>query len=114
MKIKTVSTFYARMKGLLGTNYCQLDFDALHLLPCKGVHTYGMNYPLDIAFLDRRKVVLSTQRCVEPNRLCASPRGTHSVVERPTSPLPWLKAGDRLSFDAGEIAAIYYADQSEN
>ena len=96
MKVKTVTSYYARMKGLLGTVQHQLDFDALHLLPCKGVHTFGMKYAIDIVFLDCRGEVIMQKRNLVPNRVCPSPKGTHSVVERPTSTLPWLQRGDRI------------------
>jgi len=96
MKIKTVTSYYARMKGLLGTSQHQLDFDALHLLPCKGVHTFGMKYAIDLAFLNCRGEVIMQLRNFSPNRICPSPKDTHSVVERPTSALPWLQLGDRI------------------
>jgi len=94
MKIKTSDTYYTRMKGLLGTNRHNLDFDALHIVPCCGVHTFGMKYEIDIAYLDVAGTVLRTRRGVAPNRVCASPEDTHSVLERPSSGLPWLVCGD--------------------
>ena len=96
MKIKTVNTYYARMKGLLGTSQHQLEFDALHLIPCRGVHTFGMKYPLDLAFLDGRGEVIACKRNVPPSKVFSSPRGTRSVLERPADPCPWLKPGDYI------------------
>ena len=96
MKIKTVSTYYARMKGLLGTSQHQLEFDALHLIPCRGVHTYGMKYSLDLAFLNKKGEVIACKRNVPPNEACSSPKGTRSVLERPASPCPWLQPGDYI------------------
>ncbi|MCL2679980.1 MAG: DUF192 domain-containing protein [Coriobacteriia bacterium] len=97
MNIKTATTHYDRMKGLLGTRQHQLDFDALHLIPCKGVHTFGMKYALDLAFLDRRGRVIALRRNIAPNRMCQSPPGTKSVLERPTSKSRWLKPGEHLA-----------------
>ena len=97
MKVKTVSTYYGRMRGLLGTSQHQLDFDAMHLVPCKGVHTFGMKYSLDLAFLDSQGKVIALRRDVPPNKVCNSPKGTHSVLERPSSIRPWLDVGDYIA-----------------
>jgi len=96
MKVQAVTTYYARMKGLLGTSQDQLDYDAMHLVPCKGVHTFGMSYALDLAFLDGERKVIATSMNVAPNRLCSSPKGTRSVLERPASESFWLRPGDYI------------------
>ena len=47
----------ARARGLLGRD----DFDgALLLQPAKSVHTFGMRFPIDVAFVDNNLVVLRT------------------------------------------------------
>jgi len=47
----------ARARGLLGRD----DFDgALLLQPAKSVHTFGMRFPIDVAFVDKNLVVLRT------------------------------------------------------
>lgn len=47
----------ARARGLLGRD----DFDgALLLQPAKSVHTFGMRFPIDVAFVDKSLVVLRT------------------------------------------------------
>jgi hypothetical protein len=44
-----------RVRGLRGRD----DFEgALMLRPCRQVHTFGMRFPLDVAFCDRSGVVL--------------------------------------------------------
>lgn len=44
-----------RSKGLLGRE----DFEgALILRPCRQVHTFGMKFPIDVAFCDRYGFVL--------------------------------------------------------
>ncbi|MCL2379228.1 MAG: DUF192 domain-containing protein [Coriobacteriia bacterium] len=96
MKVKTVTSYYGRMKGLLGTRQHQLNFDVLHLIPCKGVHTFGMQYALDLAFLNRQGQVIALYRNVVPNRVCQSPPKTHSVLERPASKNAWLLVGDHI------------------
>lgn len=47
----------ARRKGLLGRDH--LD-GALVLRPCRWVHTIGMRFPIDVAYLDENGVVVKT------------------------------------------------------
>lgn len=51
------STRRQRRKGLLGRD--GLD-GALVLRPCRAVHTIGMRFPIDVAYLDGDGVVLKT------------------------------------------------------
>ena len=46
---------HARGKGLLGRDGVE---GALLLQPAKSVHTLGMRFPIDVAFLDKDMVVL--------------------------------------------------------
>lgn len=47
----------ARRKGLLGRDSLQ---GALALRPCRWVHTLGMKFPIDVAFLSDDGVVVKT------------------------------------------------------
>jgi hypothetical protein len=49
----------ARRNGLLGRDGFE---GALVLRPCRWVHTIGLRFPLDVAFLDDEGVVLKTVR----------------------------------------------------
>jgi uncharacterized membrane protein (UPF0127 family) len=96
MKIKTATTFWERLRGLLGTDANQLNFDVLHLKPCTDIHTFGMRYPLDVAFLNCHNRVIGIRRRICPNRFCSAPFGTVSVLERPALRQAWFKKGDIL------------------
>jgi uncharacterized protein len=53
------------------------------LIPrCHSVHTFGMRFALDIAFLDSAGEVISCRRAVPPARVAAG-RGAASVLEVP-------------------------------
>jgi len=98
MKIVEASSFGARLRGLLGTQAGDIDFDLLHLKPCKSIHTFGMNYALDVAFLDSKGRVIKVCRNLPPCRLCSAPRRTASVLERPAQPEQrrWLFPGQSV------------------
>ena len=62
------ATGAAKRRGLLGTTH--LDAGAgMYLVPCQWVHTFGMRYPIDVAFLNRDGRVLAVHHALRPNRL---------------------------------------------
>lgn len=83
MKIVKAQGFVARLIGWLGRRKACPD-EALWLVPCRGVHTLGMRFSIDLVFLDRGGRVLRIDESVKPWR-CRWHRQAYSVVE--------LKAG---------------------
>ncbi len=59
------STHRARRNGLSGREQFE---GALVLTPCRHVHTFGMRFPIDIAFCDGSGRVLAMQ-CLSPRRV---------------------------------------------
>jgi uncharacterized membrane protein (UPF0127 family) len=53
---------------------------ALRIDPCRSVHTFGMRFPLDLVFLDKRGEVARIAEAVRPRRLVTCLRA-RSVVE---------------------------------
>lgn len=49
-----------RTQGLLGHRDSGAVIGALVLRPCRQIHTIGMRFPIDVAFCDRKGVVLRT------------------------------------------------------
>lgn len=88
-----------RAKGLLGTNEAWGQGQrVLVIAPCKSVHTFGMRYALDIAFVNEQGIVLRSVHDVEPGRLLAC-RKAAFVLERPhDAVIAWPEAGAQLSF----------------
>lgn len=71
-QIELSRTPLRRLRGLLGRN--ALD-GALLLSPCNSVHTFGMRFDIDVAFVTRDLVVLDVitmrrQRVSLPRRHC--------------------------------------------
>jgi len=90
-----------RRKGLLGRERLA-EGEGLWIVPCEAVHTFWMQFPIDLIYLDRKHQVVKTRSNVRPWRLSACLRA-HSVVElaagviRGTHTMP----GDRLSLESG-------------
>lgn len=97
-RIMIASSFMSRARGLLGTRVEQADERTLLVLaPCKSIHTFGMRYRLDIAFLDKRGNVLRSELGVSPGRMLLC-WGSFFVLERPHAKTPWLSKGDLAPF----------------
>lgn len=90
--MRLLTGWFEKMRGLLGT---RVDAEPVILAGCGSIHTVGMRYPIDVAFVSERGEVLRTCRKVWPGRF-VSCHGARAVVERPASDEPWVRAGDRL------------------
>ena len=92
--VEVAESFWARSRGLLGRS----GYDGAFLLPhTRAVHTLGMRFPLDVAFLDRELTVVGVTRMV-PWRMGLPRWGGRSVLEASAGAFDrWhLAAGDRL------------------
>ena len=90
---KTQSTL-ERTRGLLGTSELPED-EGLWITPCNSIHTFGMRYPLDIIYLDKKRQIKKIIPNIKPRRLSLSLLAS-SVIE--------LRAGtiDKLSLKKGD------------
>lgn len=56
-RIETARGFIAQLKGLIGRR--KFECGSAMILPrCKQVHTYFMQFPIDILFINREQVVI--------------------------------------------------------
>ena len=54
----------------------------LWIVPCEAVHTFGMNFPIDVLFLSKKRQVLKVRHTM-PRRRIAMCLRAHSVLELP-------------------------------
>ncbi len=75
---------WSRLRGLLGRAPLRAAAaQALWLVPCAGVHTFGMSYPLDIVFLDRDNRVIDCCENLRPWRARQCHGARHTVELAP-------------------------------
>lgn len=96
IQVKVLTGFWPRLRGLLGTRIGDPELMPILMERCKSIHTFGMRYSLDVAFINERGYVVRSQRKVVPGRHLRS-RVAKSVLERPAAQEPWPLAGQRLS-----------------
>lgn len=86
-----------RMVGLLGRRTLATG-SGLLIVPSQAIHTFGMAFPIDVAFLDKKYKVLGTRAAVRPNRMTRVFWRAHSVLELPAGTLAETRTaqGDQL------------------
>ena len=92
VEVRVLCSWAEKLKGLLGTGR---GAGAVMLTRCSSVHTFGMGYAIDLAFVGERGEVLKALLSVGPGR-AASCEGASCVLERPTAAEPWLAEGEHL------------------
>jgi len=100
-ELELADTSWARLKGLLGRK--PEEFAAgrgLWIVPSQGVHTIGMNFPIDVAYLDKKRRVIHLYHRLQPHRIAALKLGARSVIELPAGSLA------RARTDVGDVLEI--------
>jgi len=87
-----------RSKGLLGRKGLGPG-EGMWIIPCEAVHTFFMQFPIDLIYLDRKLRVKKTRMSVPAWRLSAC-LSAHSVVELPAGTINESRTekGDLLEF----------------
>ena len=95
--VAIAESVFKRMKGLLGRKELNRG-ESLWIRPCKSIHTVGMRFPIDVAFLDKRNVVIAVKCNFPPNRLSGLYFDAASVLELPAGTLAAaeVNVGDRV------------------
>lgn len=74
------NTFPTRLKGLMGRKTLPQDTGLL-LEPCDSVHTFHMQFPIDVIFLDQENKVMHIEHSLKPNQMGKRIRGAKKVLE---------------------------------
>lgn len=99
-KLETANSTWARIKGLLGRKSMDAD-EALWIPSCNSIHTFFMNFPIDVAFVDKHLTVTKIIPNLRPGRLAFATLRTRDVFEFPSGSLSdeKLAIGDQLHVD---------------
>lgn len=97
--VRVADTHWARLRGLIGTTEPKFQMgQALWIVPCRGVHTFAMRFPLDVIYLDSRGSVIELLRNIPPWRVAPMRMRAASVLELPVGAIrdSATEAGDRI------------------
>lgn len=98
-RITAADTSEKRRTGLLKHDGLGAG-EGLWIVPCEGVHTFGMKFAIDIVYVNRKKQVVKVRPNMVRRRLsfCLT---AHSVVELPVGVIEasGTAPGDQLAFE---------------
>jgi uncharacterized membrane protein (UPF0127 family) len=99
-RLEAPNLLWERMRGLLGRDRLEAG-EAMLLLACRWVHTFGMRFPIDVVFLDAHYRVVRLAPDLKPNRLSPFVPAARMTVELPAGTLARLnlRRGDQLAVE---------------
>jgi uncharacterized membrane protein (UPF0127 family) len=105
-RVRLADRWWPRLRGLLGSGTLKPG-DGLMIDPCRGVHMYGMRYPLDVAFIDRDGEIVALYRELPPGTRTKWHSEARRAIELPVGTLAetGTAVGDVLTwqpFEGGE------------
>jgi hypothetical protein len=93
MGLVLATSMMSRLKGLL---FCSPDDTQIILAPCNDIHTFGMRYSIDVAFVDKWGRVIKVCKAVPPNKRIKDRRAA-VVIERFSNDEAWFAEGQKVS-----------------
>ncbi|MGN0075948.1 MAG: hypothetical protein ACI38Z_03125 [Parafannyhessea sp.] len=87
-----LETWHERLKGLLGDGCGSRQ---VLIADCGSIHTVGMRFSIDVAFVSRDMRVCLVRRGMPPGRVLGS-RDASFVLERRSCPGIWPTEGDYI------------------
>lgn len=103
--VAKADSFWTRFRGLKGRTELPPG-EGLWIIPCRGVHTRGMAFPIDVLFLDQALKVVDKQEEMSPGRFGAIRWKARTVLELPAGTLTesGTEIGDRIELMEQEEA----------
>ncbi|WP_070120356.1 DUF192 domain-containing protein [Bacillus marinisedimentorum] len=81
-RITNAHSFFSRLKGLMFTRAFPAG-SALHIQPCRSIHTFFMNYAIDVVFVDSHFEVVAVLENMQPKRVSKVYSEAASAIELP-------------------------------
>jgi uncharacterized protein len=109
-KVGVAATRAERRTGLLNHDHLEAG-EALWIVPSRGVHTFGMKFPIDVIALDECGVIIDCVPHMKPWRIRLPRRGTAGVLELPAGRVAasGTEIGHRILF---EMTATDHTDRT--
>jgi uncharacterized membrane protein (UPF0127 family) len=82
-RLRTATTHWKRLVGLIGTRADEFVNGGLWIAPCHGVHTYAMKFSIDVVYLSPDNQVLHVEENVRPWSMTPIITEAASVLELP-------------------------------
>ena len=91
------ANIFSRLRGLIGRAGLA-DGEGLLILPCAGIHTHFMRFPIDVLYVNPLGEVIAMDQAMVPWRFGRIHRRARFVLEIPTGTVAGTRTqiGDRL------------------
>ncbi len=88
-----------RRRGLLGRDHLD-DDEGMFIVPTEWIHTFGMRFSIDVAFLSKDGIVLTIHHNLRPKRLSKISLRAEGALELAAGRLraTGTEVGDRIEF----------------
>jgi uncharacterized membrane protein (UPF0127 family) len=103
--VTLAATHWSRFRGLMCTAAAEFrSGDGLWIVPCRGVHSFAMNFPIDVLYLDGYKRVVHVEENLRPWRVAKVSLRAASVLELPADTLRSSRTavGDEIDIAMGQ------------
>lgn len=104
-KVIIAKTFFKRLRGLLGKKGLEID-ECMIIYPCKSIHTFFMQFPIDVIFLDKDFRVIKVIRDMKPWSATSYIKEARYVVEMSSSKIRdtnTVEIGDQLELKDNKL-----------
>ena len=110
--VNPADTHITRLRGLLGRMRLRSD-EGLWVVPCQGIHTIGLLFPIDVIYLDEKHRVIHLIEHLGPFRIAPIRTQSGSVLELPTRTIysSNTQVGDELLIRSPEEMENYWRTQ---
>jgi uncharacterized membrane protein (UPF0127 family) len=81
-KTYTAYRFFQRLRGLMFTSELGSGC-ALHIKPCRSIHTFFMRYPIDVLYVNEHCIVIGKDENMPPGQIGKHYPDAESVIELP-------------------------------
>jgi len=86
--VTLAATHWSRFRGLMCMPVASFRTGCgLWIVPCRGVHTFAMKFPIDVIYLDARNCVVHIEANLPPWRVARVSLRAASVLELPENTL---------------------------
>jgi len=110
--VSPAHTHMSRLRGLLGRMRLRSD-EGLWIVPCQGIHTIGLLFPIDVIYLDENQRVIHVIEHLGPFRISSIRIRSNSVLQLPTRTVysSNTQIGDQLMICTPEEMENYWKTQ---
>jgi len=102
-EVTLADSWWGRFRGFMGRDEPRRG-EGILLVPCNGVHMYGLKFDLDLVFLGTSGQVLAVMERLSPWQRSGRIRGSRYVLELPAGTIEatGTAIGDTLAWSAAE------------